>query len=137
VFADSQREDSQWNQFGLILTNLFGGISTLRVAPGCLDLRLLLLAVCDDLAVDCRYVLGIAPHESLELRQLWVIVAAWVALVDITAHAVAQRNPTSSDRPFGDVAERFPVHLLDVWIRRVGLWGLRQKRAATTKCRRE
>ena len=119
AFANPQCQDCEGNQLGLILTDLLGWISKRFVAPGGLDVCLLLLAVGDDFAIDRRHVLGLIPHESLKLGQRWVLEASGVALIDIAAHAVAERVPTASDRPLRDVVERFPDHLLDIRIRRV------------------
>ena len=119
AFANPQCQDCEGNQLGLILADLLGWISQRLLAPGGLNLCLLAVAVGDDFAIDRRHVLGLTPHESLELGQRWVLEASGVALVDIAAHAVAQRVPTARDRPLRDVVERFPDHLLDIRIRRV------------------
>ena len=120
AFANPQCQDCKGNQLGLILADLLGRISQLLVAPGGLNVCLLLLAVGDDLAIDRRHVLGLIPHESLKLGQRGVLEASGVALVDIAAHAVAQRIPTAGDRPLRDVVERFPDHLLDIRVWRTG-----------------
>ena len=119
AFANPQCQDCEGNQLGLILADLLGWISQRLLAPGGLNLCLLAVAVGDDFAIDSRHVLGLTPHESLELGQRWVLEASGVALVDVAAHAVAERVPAAGDRSLRDVVERFPDHLLDVRVGRV------------------